>query len=318
MRKSITIIKQNQKHTVDIFVNGIKTEMLFRELQRDTIGKSGSSPTWGYVYSNHNGKLKYEGVALHKEYDYDIPFAAYAEKTWSIMGKKLLGESVRVPDIDVVEPSSGDEEIISYRLLDNDKEDMIHLKDTLFNKFERDEIRSKKDIYTLDELLECVRLQIQNEEDYAKIEKDMIDVLLLDAVTNNGDRHGFNWGLVRDKDTNQYSLAVFDHSSAFVSMFEEREFCVTRGWNTTYITVGNDKGRTYIGSLAENVVRYISEAYPEYFKEFTDRLEKELPGILEEIKEEGMKIDFNRLSRKLEEKKRFFVKLRDRGELEYE
>lgn len=318
MRKTITIIKQDQKDVADIFKNGIKTEMLFRELQRDTIGKSGSNPTWGYVYSKNNGKLKYEGVALHKEYDYDFPFAAYAEKVWSILGKELLEKGIRVPNIDIVEPSPGYEEIISYRLMDNGKEDMIHLKDTLFNKFEREEIKAKRDIYTLDELLECIKLQIQDEQNYANIEKDIINVLLLDAVTNNGDRHAFNWGLVRDKDTNEYSLAVFDHSSAFVNMFEDREFFVRNGWNTTYITVGNDRGRNKIGSSGETVVRYISTQYPEYFKEFADKLDKKLPEIIEIIKNEKMKIDFNRLSKKLGEKRQFLIKLRDREELEHE
>lgn len=318
MKKSITIIKQNQKDICHIFMNGIKTEMLFRELQRDTIGKSGSNPTWGNIYSNKEGKLKYVGVALHKEYDYDFPFAAYAENVWSIMGKNLLGESIRVPSIDVVEENPGYEEIISYRLMDNNKEDMIHLKDTLFNKFERDEIKAKRDIYTIDELLECIKLQIQNEQNYKKIENDIIRVLLLDSVTNNGDRHAFNWGLVRDKDTGEYSLAVFDHSSAFVNMFEDREFFVRNGWNTTYITVGDDRGRNNIGSSGESVVRYISKKYPEIFKEFTDNLEQKLPEILEQVKQEKMNIDFNRLSKKLGEKRQFLIKLRDRGELEHE
>ena len=285
MRKTISVIKQNQENLGEVFKNGAQTDIVFRELQRDTIGKSGSSPTWGYVYLNNNGKLKFNGIALRKEYDYDFPLAAYGEKTWSIFGKKLIGDTVRVPDIEIVEENPGYPEIISYRLMNNDKEDMIHIKDTLFNKFERDEIRRKKDILTINELLECVKLQIGDEENYKNIEKDIIHVLLLDAITNNGDRHALNWALVRDKITDKYTLAVFDHSSAFVNMFESREHFAHNGWSTTYITVGNDSGRNTIGSDGIEVVKYISKEYAEYFEEFYEKFNPKLPEILEIIKQ---------------------------------
>lgn len=223
-----------------------------------------------------------------------------------------------MPNIDVVEQRPGYEEIISYRLMNNDREDMIHIRDTLFNKFERDEIKAKKDVFTIDEILECVKLQIGDEENYRKIEKDMIQVMLLDAITNNGDRHALNWALVRDEKTNQYTLAVFDHASSFIDMFEDRSYILGNGWSSTYITVGNDKGRHSIGSDGKVVVEYISKQYPEYFEKFSEKFEDKLPGILEFVKQENMKIDFNRLSSKMSEKKHFLKKLRDRGEREYE
>lgn len=111
MNKTISIIKQNQENIGDVLKNGLQTDLLFRELQRDTIGKSGSSPTWGYVYSNEDGNLKFKGIALRKEYEDDFPLAAYSEKTWSILGKQLLGDSVRVADIDVVESKPGEEDL---------------------------------------------------------------------------------------------------------------------------------------------------------------------------------------------------------------
>ena len=93
MRKTLTIIKQTPEYESDIFRDEIKTDMVFMEVQRDTIGKSGACPTWGYVYNN---KGVFKGTALHKEYDYDYPMAAYGEKAWSIFGREVLGESVRV------------------------------------------------------------------------------------------------------------------------------------------------------------------------------------------------------------------------------
>jgi len=317
LKKSITIIKQNQEHVTDLFKDGIKTDMVFREVQRDTVGKSGASPTWGYVYDNKKGKMKFKGTALHKEYDYDYPMSAYGEKVWSIFGKEILSDTVRVPKIEIVEQDPGHEEIISYRLLDNDTEDMIHIKDILFNKFQREEIKAKKEIFTLDEILECVKLQIEDEENYKKIEKDIIQVLLLDAVTNNGDRHVLNWALIRGEKTNEYSLAVFDHASSFVDMFDDKSGILGNGWSTSYITVGRDKGRNNIGSDGKLIVEYISTVYPEYFEEFCHRFDDKLPQILEQVEQEQMKIDFRRLSNKLGERKRFLRRLRFRGEFEY-
>ena len=58
MEKSLLVIKLEQEHTSELFKEGLKTDMIFREIQRDTKGKSGSRPTWGYVYKNENGKMK--------------------------------------------------------------------------------------------------------------------------------------------------------------------------------------------------------------------------------------------------------------------
>lgn len=316
MVKTISIIKENQENISEVLRNGVQTDIIFKELQKDTVGRSGSSPTWGEVYFYNEGSLMDKGIGLHKEYDYDFPLAAYGEKVWSIVGKAMLGDTVRVPDIDIVEERTGYPEVISYRLMNNDREDMVHIKDTLFNKFEREEIRAKRDIFTLDEILECVKLQIGNEENYKRIEKDIIRVLLLDAVTNNGDRHSLNWALVRDEKTSKYSLAVFDHASAFAEMFQNRGI-KDDGWSTSYTTVGRDKGRHDIGSSGRSIVECLSKEYPEYFEEFYDEFEAKLPSIMELIKKEEMKIDFRRLSDKMGEKKHFLKRLRYRGEMEY-
>ena len=146
----------------------------------------------------------------------------------------------------------------------------------------------------------------------------MIQVLLLDAVTNNGDRHALNWGLVRDEKTDRYSLAVFDHASSFVDMFENKSYFLSNGWTSTYITVGVDKGKHNIGSDGKKVIEYICKQYSEYFEEFCEKFDAKLPQILEQIEQEDMKIDFRRLSNKMEERRKFLNRLKSRGELEYE
>ena len=144
----------------------------------------------------------------------------------------------------------------------------------------------------------------------------MIRVILLDAITNNGDRHALNWALVRNEKTNEYTLAVFDHASAFMDMFQNRGI-KDSGWSTSYITVGHDKGRHDIGSEGKRLVEYISNEYPKYFEEFCQDFEAKLPNILELIKKGNMKIDFNRLSSKIGEKKHFLRRLRSKGDFEY-
>ena len=101
-------------------------------------------------------------------------------------------------------------------------------------------------------------------------------------------------------------------------MFENREYFTRHGWSTTYLTVGNDRGKHNIGSGGKELVEYISKEYPEYFDEFCDKFDSKLPVILEQIKQEEMKIDFNRLTNKLAEKRRFLMKLRNRGERGYD
>ena len=318
MAKTVTVIKQNQTHVTEIFKDGIKTEIVFRQLYKDPRGKSGSSPTWGMAYYNKNGKLKFNGIALYKEFDYDLPLAAYGEKVWSILGNEILEKSIRVPKIDIVEQIPGYEEIISYIVLDNDKEDLIHIKDILYNKFEREEIKQKREIYTIDEILECIKLEIEDEKKYKKIEKDIIQVLVLDAITNNGDRHSNNWGIIRNKQTNEYNLAVFDHASSFVNMFQNNSYYRNNNeWVGSYTTVGRDKGNNHIGSNGKNMIDYIAKEYPEYFNEFCDKFNSKLTEILSQIKEEKIKIDYSRLEQKMNERKGYLKQIKNREEYEY-
>ena len=100
-------------------------------------------------------------------------------------------------------------------------------------------------------------------------------------------------------------------------MFENRAYILGNGWSTTYVTVGNDRGRHNIGSDGKVVVEYICKEYPKYFEEFYEKFNTKLPNILELIKQENMKIDFNRLTSKIGDKRHFLKKLKSREEIEY-
>lgn len=319
MPKTIKIIKQGQQHITQLLDTKLETDMLFREIQKDTIGKSGSSPTWGYVYQNRNrnGKLKYKGIGLYKEYDYDAPHAAYAEKVWSIIGKPILKDS-RVPDIDMVEEQKGETGIISYRLLDNDREDLIHIRDILFNKFQRADFKEQKDIFNIEDLIECIEMQIEDRENFINVRRQVLHTLLLDAITNNGDRHGNNWALIRDKETNQYKLADFDHSSSFTDMFTERKFCTLNGWVTSYIATTPGRSKFMMGNCGKEIIEYISKNYRKEFEEFSSIFDQNLDSIIEEIEGEELDIDKRRLTQKLRKRNGLLKEIISREEQEYE
>ncbi len=206
-------IDPNKKYDADI---------VFKCIQADLIGNSGSNPTWGqvYEYDEEEGYLKYKGNGLYKEIDYDYPNNAYSEKLFSIIGQRVL-PGVRVPNIDVVQGPYSGHGIISHILLDNDKEDLIHVRDLLFNKYDRTEVLKRRSVFTIDDILESIKMQVPDEANYKKLEKHIIQTMLLDAVTNNSDRHPNNWALIRNKKTNQYDLAVFDDSAAFIGIIEQ-------------------------------------------------------------------------------------------------
>lgn len=66
MVKTISIIKANQENIAKVFKGGIKTDVIFKELQRDTVGRSGSNPTWGQVYYNIEGKTEFKRYSSSK------------------------------------------------------------------------------------------------------------------------------------------------------------------------------------------------------------------------------------------------------------
>lgn len=317
MIKTIYVIKENQKNITSHLDEIANKNMVFRKVRKDTIGKSASNPTWGYVYNVKKGKMKWKGEGLYKEFDYDAPNAAYCEKIASIMGRNLLSNT-RVPEVEIVEENKSENGIISYKLMDNDKEDMFHLRDIMFYLFERDELASKKDIFDFNDILEAIKIQVTDEENYKAIEKSIIRALLFDSVINNGDRHTNNWALVRNKETNWYELAVFDHSSSFTDMLKEQRHFTVDGWVSSYTSIKPNKGQIRKGSLGKDIIEYIANNYNEYFNEFCDDFEEVLPNIIEEIKKEELPIDIKRLENKLYERKRFLRKIRSKEELEHE
>lgn len=317
MIKTIKIIKENEQHLTNHLEDLLNVDMVFRKLRQDSVGQSSSNPTWGYVFNVRSGKLKLniDGEGLFKDFDYDNPNAAYAEKVASIIGRGIL-DTTRVPKVDIVMEKRGQPSIISYKLMDNEEEDMFHISDLMFYKYERTELSQKKNIFTIEDILECVKQQVGDEENYKEVERGMIHTLLLDSVMNNGDRHNNNWALVRNKATGRYELAVYDHSSTFTDMLEEQRRFTYNGWVGSYITT-DENSSIRKGNIGKDIIVYIARKYSEYFDEFADIFDKRLPTVLEEIKEENLPIDVNRLEMKLKQRNSFLNKIKNREDLEY-
>lgn len=285
--------------------------------QKETRGNSGSNATWVEVYtSDSNGK-----IALYKEYDYDMPLAAYAEKMWSILGKGIL-ENTRIPDVDIVNnPKMGDG-IVSYRVMDNALEDMMHIKDILFSIYERTEMDKHRNIFSIDEILKAVRTEIVDEKNYKEVEKAIIQTILLDSVTHNSDRHTTNWALVLDKSSNpHYELALFDHSSAFGKMMQytpgpSHDIYGNTRWTSSYLQTESKESRG-VGEDGKNLVKYISQKYPEYFEDFVNRFSERIEELLNEIDQtEGLEEVNKKLFRSTLLAKRNYMKaLLERGEI---
>lgn len=315
MIKKIKIIKKNQQNLTNHLEEYKVVDIVFRILSEDTIGKSSSNPSWGYVFNVRNGKLKLniDPYGLYKEFCGDNEDAAYAEKIFSIIGQEMLPDT-RVAKTEVVsdcfpiKPAT-----ISYKLMDNDKEDMFHISDLMFYKYEREEIQKKKDVFTIEDILECIKVQVRNEENYNKIEKSVIHTILLDSVLNNADRHNNNWALVRNKETNQYDLAIFDHSVSLIDILEENKRATYNGWTRTYIST-RENGES---SMGNEIIEYIYKNYNEYFNEFVDRYNEKLPAIIDKIKGEELPIKVMRLEMKLNARNIFLQREKRKEEFEY-
>lgn len=294
---------------------------IFKEKEHDTIGRSGGSPTWFSSYYFEDNNIVNRRVAIHKDYDYDEPMAAYAEKLWSILGKDILNKSCRVPDIDIVySEDKNHPETISYRVLDNDIEDLTLMSIVLDIKFEQ-ERKKMRDHCQIEELLDCIKLFVNNEDNYKEIEENVIHAILLDCMSNNSDRHPNNWGIVRNKLTNKYELALFDHSNSFRNLIID---CIGMGnaiWSPTYLKIDkNYRNNKYIlGDMGKEITKYIQKSYPQYFNGFVNNLNEGLPKFISQINSERiLQKEIKKIISILQLKQKYLNSIKERGEIDDE
>lgn len=289
------------------------TGLIFFEQEKDTIGKSGGNPTWGYLYEffgeeeKEENKLKGLGDVIYKEHDYDYPNDAYNEKIFSILSQKVI-KNCRVPQTDVAFlKNSNEPTIISYCIFDKDNEEMFEIKDFLYNKFERDELQQKQDIILIKDILECIKMSVLDEENYKEIEEAVVQVLALDSITNNPERHPNNWSIVREIKTGRYSLGIFDNCRAFYNMTKKYN---NKQWVEGYVLT-QERKKNGLGDDGEKVLKYLKDNYTEYFNKFIHRFIHKLPEFYQEIQDCPSCIDIRYLKKCLEEKVRYIYKMYD-------
>lgn len=320
--------EEKKGNTFGAFMTSIPEDFdgyIFLKLFRDPQGNSGSNPTWGDYYKYSKSEILKFGRGVYKSMDYDAPLASYCEKLWSLLGKKVfhsepnpISKNLRIPHITVVkDEKSGERGAISHIILNNDKEDLIGINTILFHKYDRQALDKMRSVVVFDDLLYCLHEQIPDEENYKEVEKQIIQVLLLDAVTNNVDRHTKNWSLVRDKETNHYTLGVFDHGSSFVDLISQNEFARQNNyWSITYTKIDHVTQTMGIGDSGEKIVRYLVDRYPEIAQEFNDALSKALPEFQQYLVDAPSNIDVKRIMYNLTFKQKFIDKMleKQRGE----
>ena len=267
------------------------------------------NPTWGDLYQYTGHEMYYKGTCIFKEMDYDAPNSAYAEKLWSLLGKRVL-KTCRIPDITLVKDKRYKETgLMSHIILDNSTEDLNDMKTLLFYKFDRQTLDNFKSVIHIRDLLECIHFQVQDVDNYKKIETQIVQTLLLDSVTNNADRHANNWSLVRDKQTNQYTVGLFDHGSSFVDMISSKNGATINGWTSSYIKVNTSPSRTGMGDLGDKLVRYLFVNFPDASKEFLRNFNNELEYFYQDIESAPSNINQKRLKQNFSIKQKYMNEL---------
>ena len=270
--------------------------MYVRKFAQDTIGTTFGA-SWVYVFNEVHSKA----IALYKPIDYDEPLGAYAELLYSHIANLCLSNlKIRIPKIDLV--TDGENVgILSYSVLDNITEDLIHMNSLMFYKYN---INEQKKFFTLglQDILECVNHEVYEEKNFAELKKSIIFSMLLDAFVNNVDRHGKNWGLVRNKATNYYELAIFDNVKSFINLFINRPGYKSKDlWSIIF----NGTTSSFNVEVGDKLCAYIKETYPQYFEEFLQIFRSILNIFLSDIRA-IKQLDHFRISNMLKSKIRYY------------
>lgn len=316
-KKMIIYEKDSSKETFEEVVDGLSEDFdgyVFYSLFRDPIGNSGGNPTWGDLYykGKDNSRVHFLTKCIYKCLDYDEMDGPYAEKLWSMLGKRVLTNGTRIPEITLIKDSKyNDLGIASHIILDNNKEDMQDIRTLLFFKYDRQDMVKMKSVYPIEHVLEAIKMQIGDEANYKEVEKQVLQAILLDAMTNNADRHAKNWSLIRDKRTNRYTLGLFDHSSSFLDMISERPMATGKGyWSSTYLKIKPETNTYGLGESGDKIAKYVVDNYPEIAKEFCDNFANALPEFFAELEEAPtQRINVRRIKSTLTAKKRILEKM---------
>ena len=301
--KSFLLYKKHETIPFDEFVKQVPSNydgLIFKTIDRDAIGRSAGNPRWGRVFEYKDGEISQDcKIAIYKEADFDEPDGPYAEQMWSTFAKYMIPEC-KIPEIDIVEDKGflGYPGVISYSIVDKDKEEMSDIRTVLrFNGVAESDMVKNDDRIYIEDLLKYVKEFIGNEENYKEVEAQIVKTILLDCITNTFDRHPDNWALVCDMESGKYTLGLYDNTISFINMLNSRPGVVDReNWGRVFITVKNKSNR--LTDMANEVIEYIYDKYPQYFKQFFETLDNNLDKFYEEIGQDKYKNIVNGLNKK--------------------
>lgn len=269
-----------------------------QKFAEDTVGTTFGA-SWVYVFSEKHDKK----VALYKPLDYDEPLGAYAELLYSNIAQLCFNNiKIRVPKINLV-IENNNVGILSYSIVDRITEDLIHIEALMSYKYKKNP-KQQRNIFTLgiSDIFESVLHEVHDEKNFIELQKSIIFTILLDSFTNNVDRHQKNWGLVRDKTSNYYELAIFDNVKSFINMFYHRAgYKNSDLWAITY----NGTISSLEIEVGNQACAFIKKEYPEYFCEFITNLKTSKEIFISDISSIP-KLEPQRIDTMLKKKIKYF------------
>ena len=130
---------------------------------------------------------------------------------------------------------------------------------------------------------QIISISKQKKQNYAELEKSIIQTTVLDLMTNNTDRHLTNWTLIRDKKTDRYILGLFDHATSFYDMGTRNDQIsinkewLSENWASSSVYLNTKKDTKLRSSTGIDVFKYLMTHYKEYTLEMLQNINKSLP-----------------------------------------
>lgn len=145
--------------------------------------------------ANQKNWIRYIAKTGHKWYPMESITELLMNRLGTVFGMTMADSSIAM--------IGGQLRFLSRYFLRPDKEELVHGADILagyLNKSTRyveevDEKKMTRDLFTLQVIEEAVTSLFPSQKD--EIMKELVKLLIFDALIGNNDRHFFNWGVVR-------------------------------------------------------------------------------------------------------------------------
>lgn len=200
----------------------------------DTVSIDGDAPKkFIGVYDNkllehrHKKKrknwIRYIAKSGHKWYPIESVTELMLNRLGVIFGLNMAESSIAM--------IGGQLRFLSRYFLHSDKEELVHGADILagyLNESPRyveevDEQKMTRDLFTLQVIEKSIETLFLYQKE--EIMKDLVKLIIFDALVGNNDRHFFNWGVIRSLDNNfqPYFSPVYDTARGLFWNYSENK-----------------------------------------------------------------------------------------------